>query len=135
MNSFFLRAGLAFACIPASSFAGADTSTLTRPCGRILTILPHSQIKKVSNQANETETLMKPKQTIETAEEIIKLLNLTPLLSEGGYYRQTFKSSLNVQINDRGHIRSAGTGIYYLITPEDFSALHRVKHDEIFHFY
>lgn len=55
-------------------------------------------------------------------EQIIKKLNLEPLEGEGGYFRNTYRTD---------H-RSA---IYYLVTPNDFSALHRLKHDEIFHFY
>ncbi|HUL30572.1 MAG TPA: cupin domain-containing protein, partial [Thermodesulfobacteriota bacterium] len=31
--------------------------------------------------------------------------------------------------------RSFGTAIYYLLTPETFSAMHRLRSDEIFHFY
>ena len=31
--------------------------------------------------------------------------------------------------------RAAGTAIYYLLTPDTFSALHRLPGDEIFHFY
>ena len=31
--------------------------------------------------------------------------------------------------------RSIGTAIYYLITPSDFSALHRLPGTEVFHFY
>src|SRR5207249_3960045 len=31
--------------------------------------------------------------------------------------------------------RSVSTAIYYLLTPGTFSALHRLKSDEIFHFY
>jgi predicted cupin superfamily sugar epimerase len=31
--------------------------------------------------------------------------------------------------------RSASTAIYYLLTPDSFSAMHRLRGDEIFHFY
>ena len=31
--------------------------------------------------------------------------------------------------------RAAGTAIYYLLTPETFSALHKLPGDEVFHFY
>ena len=34
-----------------------------------------------------------------------------------------------------GGSRSVGTAIYYMITPETFSALHRLRGTEIFHFY
>ncbi|RDB16009.1 hypothetical protein Hypma_003488 [Hypsizygus marmoreus] len=61
-----------------------------------------------------------------TAPEIVALLNLQPLDHEGGMYRQT-------------HIRtgpvSSTTAIYYLVTQDSFSSLHRLNHDELFHFY
>jgi predicted cupin superfamily sugar epimerase len=66
-------------------------------------------------------------------QEVIALLNLVPLPSEGGFYRQTFKSNLEVDVD--GYRRAASTAIYFLVTADDFSALHRVKHDEVFHFY
>lgn len=57
-----------------------------------------------------------------TSAEIVKLLKLEPLLPEGGYFRETYRSSYS-------------TAIYYLITPDTKSALHRLPHDEIWHFY
>src|SRR4029079_17335594 len=30
---------------------------------------------------------------------------------------------------------SASTAIYYLLTPDTFSAIHNIKSDEVFHFY
>jgi predicted cupin superfamily sugar epimerase len=72
-------------------------------------------------------------------EKIIKQLGLIPLPEEGGFYKESFRSKMSVSIdlekNDRPVQRTAGTCIYYLITPEDYSALHRVKGEEIFHFY
>jgi predicted cupin superfamily sugar epimerase len=75
-----------------------------------------------------------------TAAEIIKKLDLKPLPEEGGYYRETYKSgeptlpakSFGI---DSSTSRRVSTAIYYLVTPESFSALHRVKSDEMFHFY
>ena len=34
-----------------------------------------------------------------------------------------------------GKDRSLSTAIYYLLTPDSFSSLHRLQSDEIFHFY
>ena len=79
-------------------------------------------------------------QKMMTAEEIIKKLDLKPLPEEGGYYRETFRAEkVNAPasifgINSAG-TRTASTAIYYLVTPESFSALHKVASDEIFHFY
>ncbi len=55
-------------------------------------------------------------------QDIIKKLNLTRLPEEGGYYRETYRTE-------------ACTAIYYLITEDNFSGLHTVDMDEIFHFY
>jgi predicted cupin superfamily sugar epimerase len=74
-----------------------------------------------------------------TADEVKRLLQLEPLQIEGGFYRETYRSRLTVPAEylperTRGS-RSIGTAIYYMITPETFSALHRVPGPEIFHFY
>lgn len=74
-----------------------------------------------------------------TAEEIKHLLQLEPLLVEGGFFRETYRSRWQVSAEYlpdgfRG-ARSIGTAIYYLIRRDDFSALHRLPGTEIFHFY
>lgn len=75
-----------------------------------------------------------------TANEIIEMLDLRPLPEEGGYYRETYRSNIpsvparTYGINSDTN-RNVSTAIYYLVIPESFSALHRVKSDEIFHFY
>lgn len=63
-----------------------------------------------------------------TAEEIISVLELEPLDGEGGYFRQTW-----ILPSDAGG--PAATAILYLVTPEEFSGLHRLEADELFHFY
>lgn len=74
-----------------------------------------------------------------TADELIRLLHLQPLPREGGWYRETYRSSLQLPADDlvprHRAARSAGTAIYYLLTPDTFSALHRLPTDEVFHFY
>jgi len=65
-----------------------------------------------------------------TLEEIIEHFKLEPLPEEGGFYRETYRSK--EMINEGKSIK---TSIYYLVTPTSFSALHRLKQDEIFHFY
>ncbi len=74
-----------------------------------------------------------------TAERIITLLNLKPHPKEGGYFVETYRSSEAIPEKTlpsryRG-MRPFGTAIYYLLAPETFSAMHRLKSDEIFHFY
>lgn len=67
---------------------------------------------------------------MKTAAEIIDLLQLQPLPDEGGFFRQTYASAPLA-----GGARPAATAIYFLITPDGFSALHRMQADEIWHFY
>jgi predicted cupin superfamily sugar epimerase len=74
-----------------------------------------------------------------TADEVQQLLQLQPLAIEGGFFRETYRSRWNVSAEYlpdgiRGP-RSIGTAIYYMVTPETFSALHRLPGSEIFHFY
>jgi uncharacterized protein len=68
-----------------------------------------------------------------TAEEVIRLLDLKPLTIEGGYFRETYRSP--EQLARPEGKRSLATAIYYLLTPETFSQMHRVPGEEIFHFY
>ena len=64
------------------------------------------------------------------AEKIIAQLGLQPLPHEGGFYRQTWVAPLRA-----GETRASGSAIYYLITRDSFSALHRLAMHEIWHFY
>ncbi len=66
---------------------------------------------------------------------IIEKLNLKPLPFEGGYYFETYRSDERISLSQYSGERSLCTAIYYLLTPDTFSAIHRLKSDEIFHFY
>jgi predicted cupin superfamily sugar epimerase len=68
-----------------------------------------------------------------TVEEIISLLQLQPHPKEGGFFAETYRSaaSLNVPAGQR----NLATAIFYLLTPEAFSEMHRMPGDEMFHFY
>jgi predicted cupin superfamily sugar epimerase len=72
-------------------------------------------------------------------EALIRELGLVPLPEEGGLYAETYRSEGVIPggaIEGRhAGPRRCATAIYYLITPERFSALHRVTSTEIFHFY
>ena len=74
-----------------------------------------------------------------TADEVKQLLHLEPLAIEGGFFRETYRSRWQVAAeylpDGIGGPRSIGTAIYYMITPETFSALHRLPGSEVFHFY
>ena len=74
-----------------------------------------------------------------TADTVKSLLNLKPHPEEGGYFRETYRShhSFSKDTLPAGYAeeRSIATAIYFLLTPDTFSALHRLPTDEIFHFY
>jgi predicted cupin superfamily sugar epimerase len=74
-----------------------------------------------------------------TAAEIIDRLQLVPLAIEGGYFRESYRCVVSVAAAalpaEYGGDRNVSTAIYYLLTPDTFSAIHRVKSDEVFHFY
>lgn len=75
-----------------------------------------------------------------TAEEVKKLLGLTPHPREGGWYVRTYESGERVGAEAFADARYAGprltgTAIYYLLEPWTFSEMHRLRSDEVFHFY
>jgi len=74
-----------------------------------------------------------------TADEIRKHLKLLPHPAEGGFFGETYRAQhlLSPECLPRGYPgpRSVSTAIYYLLTPDSFSAMHRLRGDEIFHFY
>lgn len=65
-----------------------------------------------------------------TAEEITRILKLSPHPKEGGFFKETYRSDA-LDDNQRHH----STAIYYLLTAETYSRLHRLRSDEVFHFY
>jgi uncharacterized protein len=74
-----------------------------------------------------------------TPHQIINHLQLVPLTIEGGYFCETYRSALKIPAyalpTDYAADRNVSTAIYYLLTPDTFSVIHRVKSDEVFHFY
>lgn len=58
---------------------------------------------------------------------------------EGGFYVETFRSDTNISItSDDGTSsihRPASTAIYFLMIPGNISRFHRIKSDEVWHFY
>ncbi len=70
-----------------------------------------------------------------TADEVIAQLGLQPLPVEGGHFRETWRSSDLVTLPRFLSPKACGSAIYYLLTPETFSALHRLPTDEVYHFY
>ncbi len=75
-----------------------------------------------------------------TANEVKKILGLVPHPREGGYYVRTYESGELVPADAFASgrysgARHTGTAIYYLLEPDTFSEMHRLRSDEIFHFY
>ena len=63
-------------------------------------------------------------------------LDLSELPGEGGYYRETYRSDKTIILpSETDGERSISTSIYYLLDGTQFSAFHRLKSDEIWHFY
>lgn len=71
-------------------------------------------------------------------ETIIQHLELLPH-PEGGYYRETYRSPELIPASGLPHRfggeRHVATAIYFLIEKNNFSALHKIKSDETWHFY
>jgi predicted cupin superfamily sugar epimerase len=68
------------------------------------------------------------------ATELIAALGLVEH-PEGGYYAETYRSALLVQPADDRSSRPALTSIYFLLPAGAVSRWHRVRSDEVWHFY
>ena len=73
-----------------------------------------------------------------TAQQIIDHLQLQPH-PEGGFFKETYRSAElilkdSLSSNYSGQ-RNCSTCIYFLLTPDTFSAFHRINQDEVWHFY
>ena len=74
-----------------------------------------------------------------TAQQVVALLGLAPLPEEGGHFRETYRADEPIArealparyTGPRPH----GSAIYYLLRADTFSTLHRLRSDEIYHFY
>lgn len=76
---------------------------------------------------------------MKSAEEWIAHLEMTPLPEEGGMYKEVYrakeiipKAALPERFSGE---RRYSTSIYYLLKHPEFSALHRLKQEEVWHFY
>ena len=73
-----------------------------------------------------------------TVKNYIKELNLLPH-PEGGYYKETYRSTELIPKSGLpqrfSSARNFATAIYFLIEQNNFSALHKIKSDETWHFY
>lgn len=69
---------------------------------------------------------------------LVEQLKLLPH-PEGGYYRETYRSEELISQHALpprfGGERTFSTSIYFLLTAGNFSAFHRIKSEECWHFY
>jgi predicted cupin superfamily sugar epimerase len=80
------------------------------------------------------------REKILTADEVKRLLGLTPHPREGGWFIQTYAADESTSPSAFTDARYSGsrrtsTAIYYLLEPGTFSEMHRLRSDEVFHFY
>ena len=73
-----------------------------------------------------------------TIEEIVAHYQMLPH-PEGGYYKETYRSAERIPKDGLPNRfegdRHFGTAIYFLLDQGNFSAFHRIKSDETWHFY
>lgn len=79
-----------------------------------------------------------------TADEVKRILQLEPHPREGGSFRQMYQSAALFSATIFGNSsdpvhydgpRRLSTAIYYLLEPGNFSEMHRLASDEVFHHY
>jgi len=73
-----------------------------------------------------------------TADDVIRALNLQPHPVEGGFFRETYRTTATLPASvlpSHSGARSVSTAIYYLLKPGHVSELHVLPGDEVFHFY
>ncbi len=63
-----------------------------------------------------------------TKDEVIEKLGMVPLLPEGGYVRELHKGKM---VNGR----PAYSSIYYLLTPDTVSRMHKLEDDELWFYH
>ena len=71
-------------------------------------------------------------------QDVVRLLNLQPLVGEGGLWKQTYISPETLSADvlpGRSTSRPMGSAIHFLLTPETFSCMHRLESDEIWYFH
>ncbi len=75
---------------------------------------------------------------IKKSKQWISKLNLKPH-PEGGFYNEVYRSDevlLSTSLDERyAGSRSISTSIYFLLEGNQFSAFHKIKSDELWHFY
>ncbi len=76
---------------------------------------------------------------MKNADQWIEALDMSPLPEEGGWFKEVYRSKEFIPRNGLPERfpskRTFSTSIYYLLEGSEFSAFHRIKQDEIWHFY
>ena len=65
---------------------------------------------------------------------LVRTLDLQPH-PEGGFFREVYRSASGVTPGDGRPVRAALTTIYFLLVAGEVSRWHRVRSDEVWHFY
>lgn len=83
-------------------------------------------VEKILAQQNEIQSL-------------VSAYNLLPH-PEGGFYKETYRSLMTIDDANAKNLgfltaKSSSTAIYFLLTATNFSAFHKIKSDELWHFY
>lgn len=75
---------------------------------------------------------------MQAVQQLITTYKLLPH-PEGGYYRETYRSTENIPASGLpsrfNAERNFSTAIYFLLEQGNFSAFHKIKSDECWHFY
>jgi predicted cupin superfamily sugar epimerase len=73
-----------------------------------------------------------------SVQQLVQQFNMLPH-PEGGYYKETYRSAETTNKealpNRFGGSRHISTAIYFLLEQGNFSAFHKIKSDECWHFY
>ncbi|MGF6293584.1 cupin domain-containing protein [Paraburkholderia youngii] len=72
------------------------------------------------------------------ADDLIRRFDLKPH-PEGGFFAETYRSATRVlragEASETENTRAASTAIYYMLCDRAHSAWHRIRSDEVWHFY
>jgi predicted cupin superfamily sugar epimerase len=71
---------------------------------------------------------------IQNADYWISQLNMIPH-PEGGFYKEVFRSRIEIFRKSTVDVKRACTSIYYLLKGTDYSAFHRLASDEIWYYH
>jgi uncharacterized protein len=73
-----------------------------------------------------------------SVDDVVRLLQLQPHPVEGGHFRETYRSTVLVPptvLKAHPGERHLNTCIYYMLTGDAVSEMHKLPGDEIYHFY